>query len=104
MALSNYVLQSVICATLFGGFGFGLYEEVGAAGLVGLTVLIYLVQIPLSVWWLRRFQFGPIEWLWRSLTYGKRQPWRASQPGPQPGEGKAVAQAADRPEIGDQQL
>ena len=48
------------------------------AGLLGLTFVIYLAQIPLSVWWLNRFQFGPIEWLWRSLTYGKRQPWRAA--------------------------
>ncbi len=103
MALSNYMLQSVICAILFGGFGLGLYEEVGAAGLLGLTVLIYLAQIPLSVWWLNRFQFGPIEWLWRSLTYGKRQPWRASQPRPQSGADKTGLQPANRPEIRDQQ-
>ena len=58
MALSNYVLQSVICAILFGGFGFGLYEEVGAAGLLGLTVpdlrgadpVQRLVAEPLPVW------------------------------------------------------
>jgi uncharacterized protein len=68
MALSNYILQSVICTILFGGFGFGLYEEVGAAGLLGLAFVIYLVQIPFSVWWLRRFQFGPLESLWRSLN------------------------------------
>ena len=95
MALSNYVLQSVICATLFGGFGLGLYEEVGAAGLLGLTVLIYLAQIPFSVWWLNRFQFGPIEWLWRSLTYGKRQPWRALNGHSQSVEDKAVSTIAD---------
>lgn len=52
---------------------------------------------------LNRFQFGPIEWLWRSLTYGKRQPWRASQPRPQWGADKFVSRAAHRPEIGDQQ-
>ena len=69
----------------------------------GPTFLIYLAQIPFSVWWLNRFQFGPIEWLWRSLTYGKRQPWRVSQPRPQSGEGKAVSQTTNRPEIGDQQ-
>jgi uncharacterized protein len=95
MALSNYVLQSVICATLFGGFGFGLYEQVGAAGLLGLTFLIYLAQIPLSVWWLNRFQFGPIEWLWRSLTYGKRQPWRALKGHSQSDEEKAVSIITD---------
>lgn len=75
MALSNYVLQSLVCSILFGGFGFGLYEKVGAAGLLGITILIYLAQIPLSAWWLQRFQFGPLEWLWRSLTYKHRQPF-----------------------------
>jgi uncharacterized protein len=76
MALSNYVLQSLVCSILFGGFGFGLYEKVGAAGLLGITCLIYVLQIPLSVWWLGSFQFGPLEWLWRSLTYGQFQPMR----------------------------
>lgn len=75
MALTNYVLQSVVCSLLFNGYGFGLYESVGAARLWGFTFAIYLCQIPLSVWWLSRFQFGPLEWLWRSLTYGKRQPF-----------------------------
>jgi len=44
-----------------------------------LTIIIWLIQIPLSVWWLRRFQFGPIEWLWRSLTYWQLQPMRVSR-------------------------
>ncbi|MBN1666468.1 MAG: DUF418 domain-containing protein [Anaerolineales bacterium] len=76
MALTNYILQSVVCAFIFGGFGLGFYEEINAAGLLGLTFLIYLLQIPLSVWWLRHFRFGPLEWLWRSLTYRQRQPMR----------------------------
>jgi uncharacterized protein len=71
MALTNYILQSLLCSLLFGGFGFGLYEKVGAAGLLGITILIYLVQIPFSAWWLEHFQFGLLEWLWRSLTYRK---------------------------------
>ncbi len=75
MALSNYVLQSVICSIIFNGYGLGLFEKVGAAGLWGITFAVYLVQIPLSVWWLSRFQFGPLEWVWRSLTYGKKQPF-----------------------------
>lgn len=79
MALSNYVLQSLVCSILFGGFGLGLYERVGAAGLLGLTGVIYLAQIPLSVWWLNRFQFGPLEWLWRSLTYRQWQPFRLAR-------------------------
>jgi uncharacterized protein len=81
MALSNYLLQTLICTTIFYNYGLGLYGQVGhALGLV-LTVLIYALQIPLSLWWLRRFEFGPMEWLWRSLTYGKRQPMRLLQPG-----------------------
>lgn len=75
MALTNYVMQSVVCSLLFNGYGFGLYEKVGAAGLWGITFAIYLCQIPLSGWWLSRFQFGPLEWLWRSLTYRERQPF-----------------------------
>jgi uncharacterized protein len=61
---------------LFFGFGFGLYEQVGAAGLWSITFIVYLCQIPLSAWWLAKFQFGPLEWLWRSLTYGQWQSFR----------------------------
>lgn len=74
MALTNYVLQSLVCSFLFYGFGLGLYEQVGAGGQLGLALVIYLLQIPLSSFWLSRYQFGPLEWAWRSLTYGKRQP------------------------------
>jgi uncharacterized protein len=77
MALSNYIFQTLVCTTLFYSYGLGWYGRVGPAlGLV-LTVAIYAVQVPLSVWWLRRFQFGPLEWLWRSLTYLRWQPLRA---------------------------
>jgi len=75
MALSNYVFQSVVCSFIFNGYGLGLFEKVGAAGLWAITFAVYLVQIPLSVWWLKHFQFGPLEWVWRSLTYGKKQPF-----------------------------
>jgi uncharacterized protein len=74
MAISNYLLQTLICTTLFYSYGFGLYGRVGAAAGVLLTIAIYALQIPLSVWWLRHFRFGPVEWLWRSLTYGHWQP------------------------------
>lgn len=79
MALSNYLLQSVICTLLFDGFALALYERVDQAGLLGIAILIYLAQIPLSILWLRRFQFGPVEWLWRSLTYRHRQPFRLAE-------------------------
>lgn len=75
MALSNYMLQSIICSFIFNGYGLGFYEKIGQAGLVGLTVVIYLAQVLISNWWLSRFQFGPLEWVWRSLTYGQRQPF-----------------------------
>ncbi len=80
MAPSNYILQSIVCTTLFYGYGFRLYENVRAfAGLL-LTFAIYCVQIALSAWWLHRFHFGPLEWLWRSATYGQWQSLRRPVP------------------------
>jgi uncharacterized protein len=76
MALSNYIAHSVICAFIFNGYGLGLFEQIGPAGLWGIVFAIYLAQIPISAWWLSRFQFGPLEWLWRSMTYKQRQPFR----------------------------
>jgi uncharacterized protein len=71
MALSNYLLQSIICTTIFYSYGLGLYGKVGVAlGLV-LAVVIFIAQIFISKYWFKRFQFGPVEWLWKSLTYGK---------------------------------
>lgn len=80
MALSNYLLQSLICTTIFYGYGLALFGKVRPSLGLLLTLTIFLVQIPVSVWWLRRFQFGPIEWLWRSLTYRQRQPMRSPAP------------------------
>ncbi len=76
MALSNYLMQTLTCTTIFYHYGLGFYGKVGPAAGVGLTLLIYGLQIPLSVWWLKHFRFGPVEWLWRTLTYGKLQPVR----------------------------
>jgi uncharacterized protein len=73
MALTNYLTQSIVCTTIFYGYGLGLFGQVGAAAGLGLTLFIYLLQIPFSHWWMKRFQYGPAEWLWRSLTYGKRR-------------------------------
>jgi uncharacterized protein len=76
MALTNYLLQSAICTTIFYSYGGGLYASIGPLGGLGLTLVIYAAQIPFSVVWLSRFQYGPMEWLWRTLTYGKFQPMR----------------------------
>lgn len=75
-ALSNYLLQSVIGTLIFYNYGLGLYGQVSVTVGLLLTLAIYIVQVLLSHWWLRRFRFGPAEWLWRSLTYGQRQPMR----------------------------
>ena len=77
-ALSNYLLQSLICTTIFYGYGLALFGKVSPSLGLLLTIAIFLIQIPVSVWWLGRFQFGPVEWLWRSLTYWHRQPMRVS--------------------------
>lgn len=70
MALSNYLLQSLVCTTLYYSWGGGLYGRVGP--LLGFvpTIAIYAAQVALSVWWLRHFAMGPMEWVWRRLTYG----------------------------------
>jgi uncharacterized protein len=79
MALTNYLLQGMIFVLIFYAYGLALYGKVGPLGGVVLAVLIYAVQVPVSVWWMRRFRFGPAEWLWRTLTYGKLQPMRVRQ-------------------------
>jgi len=76
MALSNYLFQSLVCTTIFYSYGLGWYGSVGRTAGLGLVAIIYAAQIPLSVGWLKHFRFGPVEWIWRTLTYGKRQPMR----------------------------
>ena len=76
MALTNYLLQSLVATTIFYGYGFGLFGQIGPAVGILFTLAIFTAQIPLSVWWMSRFQFGPVEWLWRTLTYLRWQPIR----------------------------
>jgi len=75
-ALTNYLLQSVIGTLLFYGYGLGLFGTMGPAWLLVPTVVIFSGQVLLSNWWLERFRFGPVEWVWRSLTYGQLQPMK----------------------------
>lgn len=84
MAFSNYLFQSVVTAVLFLGWGFGLAGTVGYAEQLVYVAAIWAFQLAVSPLWLARYRFGPAEWLWRSLTYGERQPLRravAAQPG-----------------------
>jgi uncharacterized protein len=76
MALTNYLMQSVICACIFMSYGLGLEALVGPAKLSLIAFAIYVSQLIYSPVWLRYFRFGPAEWLWRSLTYRKWQPFR----------------------------
>lgn len=71
MALSNYMMHSLICVVLSYGYGFGLWWRIGAAPAMAIAAGILLLQLPLSAWWLSRFRFGPVEWIWRRLTYGQ---------------------------------
>jgi uncharacterized protein len=75
-ALSNYLLQSIVCTLLFYSYGLGLFGTMGPALLLIPTLLVYAAQPVVSLWWLKRFRFGPAEWLWRSLTYRHMQSMR----------------------------
>jgi uncharacterized protein len=76
MAFTNYLAQTVIGVVIFYGYGFGLYGSMSRLGLFGVMLAVWVVQLLWSPWWLARYRFGPAEWLWRSLTYRKRQPMR----------------------------
>jgi uncharacterized protein len=79
-ALTNYLLQSVLCTLFFYHYTTGLYGRVGPAlGLVP-TVILYAAQVVFSNWWLKRYRFGPMEWLWRGMTYGNFPPMRKEEP------------------------
>ena len=81
-ALSNYLLQTVICTTLFYGHGLGLYGSVDRVGQLGIVVGVWAVQLIVSPLWLRRYRFGPAEWVWRALTYGSRPASASRRPAP----------------------
>ena len=76
MALTNYILQSVMCLFIYYGFGLGLATRVGPSGFMAIAVGVFLLQMAYSRLWLTYFRFGPLEWIWRWLTYGKRFPMR----------------------------
>jgi uncharacterized protein len=80
MALTNYLTQTLCHLFIFYGFaGLGLMGRVGTTPCVPISLAIFALQIFYSRWWLARFRFGPCEWLWRTLTYGKRQPMRLAR-------------------------
>ena len=76
MALTNYLAQSVILSFLFYGYGLGLFGRIDSAPAAVIGIALYAAQLMFSMAWLQRYRFGPVEWFWRSLTYGSWQPFR----------------------------
>lgn len=76
MALSNYLAQTAFGLALFYGIGLGLGPRYGLCGVLAAFVAVFAAQTALSHWWLRRFRYGPLEWLWRCLTYRRALPLR----------------------------
>lgn len=76
MALSNYLGQSLVCTLVFCGYGLGWFEQMGRAWQLVFAIGLFALQVVISHAWLRRFQFGPVEWLWRACTYLQLPPLR----------------------------
>ena len=74
MALTHNLSQSAVYLLVFTGVGLNLYGKIGPAVAILIAVAVFTLQVAFSRWWLKRFRFGPAEWLWRSLTYGTSQP------------------------------
>jgi uncharacterized protein len=79
MPLTTYLTQSLASTFVFYGWGLGLLGKVGTARCIPLTLAIFAVQVLISHQWLRRYRFGPMEWVWRSLTYGRLPPMRRAE-------------------------
>jgi uncharacterized protein len=74
MALSNYLLQTFLGISIFYGIGFGLHLEGAPLSLAAIAIMVFILQIIVSNLWFKKFAYGPVEWIWRMLTYGKRLP------------------------------
>lgn len=74
MAFTNYLMQSFMCGLFFYGIGFGMYGRLQRYEVYYVALAVWTIEIIWSHVWLRYFRFGPLEWLWRSLTYWKKQP------------------------------
>jgi len=79
MAFTNYITQSIVATLIFYNYGLGLFGRTDPTFALIVTIMIYFTQIRFSAWWLERYQYGPLEWLWRTLTYGRRPPFRIGE-------------------------
>ncbi len=75
-AFSNYILQSLICSTIFYGYGLSQWGKLNRAELMLVVLGVWILQLLISPLWLARFHYGPLEWAWRTLSYGSRPPFR----------------------------
>lgn len=74
MAFTNYLSQSLIGAVIFYGFSLGLYETLQRYEVYPIDVVIIISKITFSYFWLKYYSMGPLEWMWRQLTYWKKLP------------------------------
>lgn len=75
-ALSNYLLQTALCTLVFYGFGLGLFGSFDRVQQLAVVFGVWAIELVLSPLWLKHYRFGPLEWLWRSLTYMEPQPFQ----------------------------
>jgi uncharacterized protein len=78
MAFTNYLMQSIICTVFFYGYGLGYYNKFRFHQVYYVVFAVWIFQLIFSSIWLHYFRFGPFEWVWRSLTYWKKQPMKIS--------------------------
>lgn len=90
MGLTNYLAQSVVMTALFFPYALDLPDYGTTIRIAVHVVFFFLIQVPLSRWWLARYRYGPAEWLWRSMTYGSFQPFRL-------GAGDSTGSTASQP-------
>ncbi|MCM3573225.1 DUF418 domain-containing protein [Mesobacillus subterraneus] len=76
LSISNYLFQSIVSTMIFYSYGLGYYGEVSIFSGSILALIIYILQLAYSSWWVKRFYYGPVEWLWRNGTYLKKQPFK----------------------------
>lgn len=74
MALTNYLMQTIIGITIYYAVGFGLGGNIGPSYFIPIGLCVYALQVAYSNWWFKHFNYGPMEWIWRQLTYGKKLP------------------------------
>jgi len=82
MALTNYLMQSVLCTCFFYGHGLGMFGKLERFELLYVLLVVWLIQLIASPLWLKYFRYGPAEWAWRGVTYMRWQPMRRLEPEP----------------------